>query len=189
MILAQQLQSGEVRYITIIAYSAERFTSLLRTFYPNEARVTALLDLGCLYQLGPSPYGKYSFEGRDKVHCQSLVRDHKESRGKNKVKYATLTELTKMKGHIFLFKDGRWCYFDGIEFIPGLPLDLPIPKSNPMAGLEYRTLSKDDEITHIYGADIKSWDELQAKSDESGKPIFVFRATKLITTINHPLNR
>ena len=189
MILAQQLQSGEVRYIEVAHYDRESFIPLLKTFYPNEVRVTALLDLGGLYQLGSTPYGMYRFDGTDEVHCQSLIRDHKNSRGANKVKYATISELSNMRGYIFLFKDGRWCYFDGVEFMPELPIELPIQKYNSMIGLEYRTLSKENEITQMYGTDLKSWAELQAKSDESGTPIFVFRGDKLITTINHPLNR
>ena len=189
MILAQQLQSEEVRYIEVVHYDRDAFTPLLKTFYPNETRVTALLDLGCLYQLGPTPYGMYRFDGTDEVHCQSLIRDHKNSRGTNKVKYATISELSKMTGYMFLFKDEKWHYFDGADFITELPISVPTPTANIMAGLEYRTFSEKDEIAYMYNSDFNSWAELQAKSDESGKPIFVFRGNKLITTINHPLNR
>ena len=189
MILAQKLETGEVRYITVLAYDREYFTPLLKTFYSIESRVTALLDLGNLYQLGPSPYVKYCFDGSDEVHCQSLIRDHKNSRGVNKAKYSTVTELSKMEGCVLLFKDGKWHYCVGEDFIPELPILVPTRADNPMRSFDYRTLSDSDEITYLYGQDFKSWAELQVKSDKSGKPIFVFRGNKLIATINHPLNK
>lgn len=195
MILAQKLDSGELRYITVSIYQSDIFIHRLKTFYPNEKRVTALLDLGCLYSLGSSPYGKSTDDYNDTVHCEAHIRDLRGARGKNAPKYITTEKLMEKESHIFLFKDGKWHYYNrdkkyfrGDDFTSELPVTVPVAMSNPLEGLQYTTFNKINELSSIYSNSISSWSELESQSAESGKPIFVFRGNKLVTTINHPLN-
>ena len=185
MILAQQLESGDVRYIRLARHDYTDVTPILKTFYTKESRASALLDLGSIYQLGPSPYGKYKFRELDVTHCIANIRDQRESRGRNIAKYASLSELQNIEGHKFLYKDGAWHYFDGTEFTASLPIRLSGAKENPMKGLEMRTFNREGDIVNQYN-DFKSWNEAVEYSTTEGKPIFIFRGNKLITTINHP---
>ncbi len=194
MILAQQLEDNEVKYIIVSSYESETFIPLLTTFYPNEKRVTALMKLGSLQSLGPSPYGECTLGRFDPVHCAANIRDYQMSRGSNIAKIKEISKVMEKEGHIFLFRDGKWHYFNkdkkyfrGNDFTAELPTTIPQPRANPLEGLEYRTLDS-NSITSIYGSSFKEWSELENLSVESGKPIFVFRGNKLVTTINHPIN-
>ena len=181
MILAKQISESEVRYIELDRYQRDKVTPILRMFYTKEARATALIELGNLYQLAPSPYGKHN---HDKVHCCAHIRDMKHSRGRNAPKYSTLTELAKIKGHKFLYRDGAWHFYDGKEFTKELPAIIPDTEYSTLRHLEFRVLG--DQISTIHNSQFKSWAEIVEYSTENSKPIFVFRDNKLITTINHP---
>ena len=112
MILAQQLDGDDVKYITVTSYESETFIPLLKTFYSNEKRVTALMKLGNLHLLGPSPYGEHNIGEYDPVHCLANIRDYQMSRGSNIAKIKELYKVKEKEGHIFLFRDGRWHYFN-----------------------------------------------------------------------------
>ncbi len=183
MILAKQISESEVRYIELDRYQRDKVTPILRMFYTKEARATALIDLGNLYQLAPSPYGKHN---HDKVHCCAHIRDMKHSRGKNSPKYATLSELAQLKGTKFLYKDGVWHFYNGKEFTIELPAVIPNTFTNRLEGLEIRSLGKDIHIESHRTENFESWADIIDYSNEKGKPIFIFRGNKLITTINHP---
>ena len=51
---------------------------ILRTFYRTEKRIDALLALGNLSGLGPSPYSKDAStpQALDKLHCRAYIRDY-----------------------------------------------------------------------------------------------------------------
>lgn len=188
MILAQQLSENEIRYIELSRYTSDMVTPILKTFYSKETRVSALMELGNISILSGSPYGKYSFDGNDEVHCCANIRDWGERKGKNIAKYTSLVELQKKEQHVFLYKDNRWYYLRNSEFISELPSVIPDKQTSSIKDLEFSTFDNNHLITKVYNHSIKSWKELQAQSEEAGKPIFVFRDKKLITTINHPLN-
>lgn len=186
MILAQKLENGEIKYIQLFTYQRETTSQILKTFYSKEERVNALINLGNLRHLGPSPYGEYKPRESDKVHCAAFIRDQKGSRGRNIPKFCSHYELQIESGHIFLYDQGVWQYFNGHEFTKELPAVLAEKNSVTMKGLEYRTLSDSSEITPIYSKNFYSWAEVQKEAKERDKPIFVFRDNQLITTINHP---
>lgn len=188
MILAQQLSENEIRYIELSRYTSDMVTPILKTFYSKETRVSALMELGNISILNGSPYGKYSFADGDEIHCCANIRDWGERKGKNIAKYISLAELQKKEQHVFLYKGNKWHYLSNSEFTSELPAVLLDKRITTVKGLEFSTLDKDHLITKIYNHSIKTWKELQAQSEETGKPIFVFRDKKLITTINHPLN-
>ena len=195
MILAQQLEGNDVKYITVTICLRDRFTSLLTTFYPNEQRVSALIKLGNLFQLAPSPYGKNVGGTDDPVHCLANIRDSQMSRGSNIAKIKDISKLKEKEGHIFLFRDGKWHYFNknkkcysGDDFTTELPMTIPTEREDTLYGLEFKTIDSNN-ISSIYGRSFETWSELERKSEESGQPIFVFRGNKLVYTINHPLKR
>ncbi len=193
MIIAQQLEGNEVKYITVTSYHRDHFISLLTTFYPNEQRVSALIKLGCLFQLAPSPYGENVGGTDDPVHCLANIRDYQMPRGSNIAKIKDISKLKEKDGHIFLFRDGKWHYYNnnkryysGDDFTSELPATIPRERVDSLYGLEFRTIDS-NRISPIYGRSFESWSELEHKSEESGQPIFVFRGNKLVHTINHPL--
>lgn len=186
--IGQQQDSGVVRYISTSEYSNRRITPILRNFYSKESRVSALIELGNLNTVGPTPYGK-SDGYNDSIHCYAEIRDDKKGKGSRLPKYSSETEFLSLEGHLFLYKTGKWHYHytDGLS--DDLPEKLPDISTKPLEGLELFYLDEKGEISRSYNRDIKSWNEIKVKSDEKKSPAFIFRNNKLITTINHPLNQ
>ncbi len=187
--IGQQFADGVIRYITVPFFNNPNLTSILRTFYRKEPRVSALIELGNLVTLRPTPYGKS--EGYDdKVRCRAEIRDNKEKKGKHLPRYVdTVEEYAKLDGHLFLFKDNCWHFSTKDGFTKGLPDELLPMKPNNLDGLELYTLNKEGEIHRFYGNTIKTWRELFENAISEAKPYFVFRKEILIATINHPLTQ
>lgn len=73
--IGKLLPDGSVRHIKALHETLSKdLVRKLRVFYPNDRRVDALLSLGDIQKLGPSPYGKWTGTG-DTVHCFSKIRD------------------------------------------------------------------------------------------------------------------
>ena len=185
--LGQQQSDGAIRYVTTSEYNNSRITSILRNFYSTESRATALIELGNLVMVRPTPYGKSNGYG-DKVHCYAEIRDDKKGKGSRLPRYGSEAEFLKLEGHLFLYKDGKWHYHYADGFSDILPPTLPIVSNKPLEGLEFYYIDEKGEISYFYGRDYKGWDDIVAKSNNDKTPIFVFRNNKLIKTINHPLN-
>lgn len=186
--IGQQQADGVIRYVSTSENNNRRITAILRNFYSKESRVSALVELGNLNSVGPTPYGK--FDGYiDFIHCYAEIRDGKKSKGSRLPRYSCETEFLNLEGHLFLYKTGKWYYHyvDGMS--DDLPQNLPIISTKPLEGLELFYLNEKGELSRSYNWDIKSWNELKSKSNEIKSPVFVFRNNKLITTINHPLNQ
>lgn len=186
--LGQQQSGGTIRYVTTSDYNNSRITSILRNFYSKELRVTALIDLGNLTWVKPTPYGKSGGYG-DHVHCYAEIRDDKKGKGSRLPRYGSEAEFLNLDGHLFLYKEGKWHYHYADGLSASLPQTLPIISTKPLEGLEFYYLDEKGEISYLYGRDYKGWNDIVAKSDEKNSPVFVFRNNKLIKTINHPLNQ
>lgn len=186
--LGQQQADGTIRYVSTSEYSNRRITPILRNFYSKESRVSTLIELGNLNVVGPTPYGK-SDGYNDHIHCYAEIRDDKKGKGSRLPRYSSETEFLNLEGHLFLYKTGKWHYHytDGLS--DDLPEKLPNISTKPLEGLDIFYLDEKGEISRSYNSDVKSWNELKAKSDEKNYPAFIFRNNKLITTINHPLNQ
>lgn len=179
---------GTVRYVTTSDYNNSRISSILQNFYSKESRVAALIELGNLVTVRPTPYGN-SIGYDDKVHCRAEIRDDKEKKGKHLPKYSTETEFLKLEGHKFLYKDGKWHSVYRGELTTELHINLSDVSAPTLKGLEYYILDNKGELSSIYGRDVKLWSDLVGIANEKQAPLFVFRNNKLITTINHPLNQ
>jgi hypothetical protein len=187
--IGKQQQSGEIKYISVNWQPGYNMVSpMLKNFYPNEKRVDALIDLGNLMLVNGSPYGKFNM-GSDLVHCRAEIRDDKEKKGKHLPRYSSEAEFLKLEGYLFLYKEGKWHYRYADGFSASLPETLPFISNKPLEGLEFYYLDEEGKISYIYGRDFKNWNDIVAKSEKDETPVFVFRNNKLVTTINHPLNR
>ena len=59
--IGKLLPDGSVRHIKALHETLSKdLVRKLRVFYPNDRRVDALLSLGDIQKLGPSPYGKWT---------------------------------------------------------------------------------------------------------------------------------
>lgn len=189
--IGQQKADGVIRYVTIFTYSNNnnyRITSILRTFYSRESRVTALINLGNLELVRPSPYGKWQGYG-DPVHCRAEIRDDKKGKGSRQPRYGSEAEFLKLEGHLFLYKDDRWHYRYADGFSTTLPEKLPKLSTKPFEGLEFYNLDEKGGLSYCYGRDFKCWNDIVAMSNEEKTPVFIFRKNKLVATINHPINK
>ena len=182
-------QDGVIRYVMTYEQSNRCLPAILKTFYPKESRATALIELGNLYNVGPTPYGK-SENFWDKVHCRAHIRDEREKKGKHQSRYAgSIKAFGELEGFKLLFMEGRWWYAEGVEFTSELPPYIEDRKRSSLAGLEISVLCKDGSISHFREQDADSWQELEAKAQKDKSAYFIFRNNKLVATINHPLNR
>lgn len=189
--IGKQQQSGDIAYISVSwAPFYNDVPRILKTFYSKIERVDALIALGNMWYIGPSPYGKYDYGlNIDSIHCRAEIRDEKKSKGSRLPRYGSEAEFLKLEGHLFLFKEGKWHYHYAEGFSASLPQTLPVISTKPLEGLEFYYLDEKGEISYLYGKDYKSWDNIAAQSESKKSPIFVFRNNKLIKTINHPLNQ
>ncbi len=182
-------QDGIVRYVTTFEGNNQRLPSILKTFYPNESRTAALIDLGNLCFVGPTPYGK-SNRYTDKVHCRAHIRDEREKKGKHQPRYAdTETAFAELDGYKFLFRNGKWWHAEKDRFTAGLPHDFENKKLSSLFGLELTILNSDGKICHHTNPHTESWKELEQRAANDNATYFLFRNNRLVATINHPLNR
>lgn len=108
IIIAQQQPDGVIRYVSVPKFYNYDLPHILRNFYPKESRVSALIDLGNLVTLRPTPFGKPR-DYYDKVYCRARIRDDKEKKGRHQPRYADSEEdLLKLETEGFLFKEGQW---------------------------------------------------------------------------------
>lgn len=116
--IGKLLANGTVRHIKVTNEElSERFIRVLKRFYPNDQRVDALLELGDIHRLGPSPYGRWT-DCRDEIHCFGAIRDGRRD-NTHLPRIADSVELFKSYAEdCFLFADGKWHYLSDVERIP-----------------------------------------------------------------------
>lgn len=189
VIIAQQQPDGVIRYVSVPKFHNYDLPHILRNFYPKESRVSALIDLGNLVTLRPTPFGK-PHDYYDKVYCRARIRDDKEKKGRHQPRYADSEEALMEPGtEGFLFKEGQWHHFKAGTLSASLPESLDEPRTDRMSSLEITRMSADGQLHTIPKCEVPSWGTLVSKAKEDNEPYFVFRDNRLVTTINHPLNR
>ena len=183
-------EDGVVKYIAL-PYPDQHpcVPHILKTFYSIPTRVNALLNLGNLVTLQPSPYKKWKgYE--DKVNCRAEIRDDNEKKGKHLPQFVdTLEEYAKLKAYLFLFIEGRW-YFktpDGFEDLTTATIASPDNQS-AFKGINFYELSEKGEMNAVASSQFSGWKDMRNKAVAANKTYYAFRNDKLITTINHPLN-
>ena len=182
-------EDGVVKYIALpYPEQYHEVPRILKNFYSTPNRIDALLNLGNLVTLQPSPYKKW--EGvDDKINCRAEIRDDGEKKGKHLPQFAdTLEEYAKLEAYLILFKEGRW-YFktrDGFEDLATATIASP-DKQSAFKGIDLYKLSEKGEMTTVASSQFSGWGDMLDKAAAAGKTYFAFRGDKLITTINHPL--
>lgn len=185
--IGKLLPDGNVRHIDLLnVEEPEKTAFTLKNFYSVEKRLDALLDLGNLSELNPSPYGKYRWCG-DKVHCQAAIRDDSGNRKRNESMITARRDIFTTPVELcFLYENGSWTMLFGkhsasIDF----PQILHLIKWKPFHKLEIYEFEKDNRFEKKHYV-FHNWKELEEYADNANKPVYVFRSNRLIATINHP---
>lgn len=173
---------GTVLFITLL--SAKHYydnARLLKRFYTLEHRLDALLELGTLHLLRPSPYGKSSSKA-DPVHCRAEYRDEYESKKQNLPLEAHSKEsAARMTGYFFLWENEAW-------YILSKDRCVPIDEYDPgeendagfLEGLELRELQATGELGNADTASVCKWADIQTLADSRKSSYFLYRNKKLI---------
>lgn len=170
---------------------------ILRTFYRTEKRIDALLALGNLSGLGPSPYGKDASipQALDKLHCRAYIRDFGHKEKEEKAEIFPDKEQFFADGQIaYLYDNGRWYHACG-----GQVTDITSPLVTHLEE-EYGPYPnlKDVEVYTLKGGDYPlestarnagTWQELDALAAQEQKTLYVFRRkdNRLIKIVRPPI--
>lgn len=180
---------GVVKYIALPYREQYRdVPRILKTFYPTDTRVDALLNLGNLVNLQPSPYNKWN-GGVDKVHCRAEIRDDGEKKGKHLPQFAdTPDDYARLDAFLFLFRNGRWHFKtpNGFEDLATAAATFQDTQDS-FKGINLYELSEKGEMSPVATSRFSGWKDIQVKAVTGNKAYYAFRGEKLITTINHPL--
>ena len=170
---------------------------ILRTFYRTEKRIDALLALGNLSGLGPSPYGKdaSTSQALDKLHCWAYIRDYGRKEKEEKAEIFPNKELFFAGGEIaYLYDNGRWYHACG-----GRVTDITSPLVTHLEE-EYGPCPnlKDAEVYVLKGGDYPlermarnacTWQELDTLAAQERQTLYVFRRkdNRLIKIVRPPV--
>lgn len=182
---------GTVKYIALpYPEQYQEVPRILKTFYPTDTRVDALINLGNLATLRPSPYKKWQGYD-DKVNCRAKIRDDGEKKGKHLPQFAdTLDDYARLDAFLFLFQERRW-YFktqNGFKDLATATVAFP-KKQDAFKGIDLYELSEKGELDSVSANQIPGWKDIQNQAVTGNKTYFAFQGEKLITTINHPLKQ
>lgn len=170
---------------------------ILRTFYRTEKRIDALLALGNLSGLGPSPYGKDAStpQALDKLHCRAYIRDYGHKEKEEKAEIFPDKEQFFADGQIaYLYDNGHWYHACG-----GRVTDITSPlvtrleeESGPYPNLkdvEVYVLKGGDYPLESTGRNAGTWQELDALAAQEQKALYVFRRkdNRLIKIVRPPV--
>lgn len=177
--IGKVLPDGKVRHIkAYLENTIDEISQKLRVFYSSEKRVDALLSLGDIDVLGPSPFGKW---GRpDTVHCRSFIRDGYGDKNKYSARIADNVEtFAHMANHCLLYDNGVWYLLTKgertrLEWYNFLPAH-----ENTKAFAVY--------VEGGYGLEEinapHSWPQLQEYADQVKWTLYVFRKERLVKII------
>lgn len=177
--IGKLLANGTVRHIKVTNEElSERFVRVLRRFYPNEKRVDALIALGDIHRLGPSPHGKWT-DCRDEIHCFGAIRDGRRD-NTHLPRIADSVELFKSYAEdCFLFADGKWWYLSGEERIT-LEDYFIKPIKNTIRNLAVYY----NERASLYATKrMNSWQEIEEYAKKESKMLYIFNGRRLVRII------
>lgn len=179
--IGKLLPDGSVRHIKALRETLSKdLVRRLRVFYPNEKRVDALLSLGDIYVLGPSPYGKWGGY-RDPVHCFSKIRDGREQPQQFSARRADNTDIFgHMENTCLLFADGKWNIMVGDECRELSSYDGDVPSHDSMGPISvyvnsHARLEKINTPRH--------WQGLEELAERESSILYVYRGCRLVKIV------
>ena len=182
---------GVVRYIAV-PYE-EQYNDvprILGTFYSTDARVEALINLGNLVTLQPSPYKKWKGQS-DTVNCRAEIRDDGEKKGKHLPQFAdTIEDYANLNAWLFLYMEGRWHFktSNGFQHLSAVQITFS-SREDSFKGINLYELSENGSLNSVHTTRSESWKDMQTKAATENKTYYAFRGDKLITTVNHLSNQ
>lgn len=177
--IGKVLPDGKVRHIkAYLENTIDEISQKLRVFYSSEKRVDALLSLGDIDVLGPSPFGKWVRS--DRVHCRSFIRDGYGDKNRYSARIADNVEtFTHMADHCLLYDNGVWYLLTNGECIRLERFNFfPVHKDMRMYSVYVEGGRGLEKINAPY-----SWSQLQKYADKVNWTLYVFRKEKLVKII------
>jgi hypothetical protein len=188
--IGKLLPDGCVRHIEIFHGGISGATaSTLKNFYSTEKRIDMLLDLGNLYHIGSSLYGRCT-DRNDYLHCNAAIRDKGENRRKNEAVTSENREIFVKSAEVcYLYENGKWSILVGKHSVSiDFSTVFNLIKRNPLSRLEIYEFKNDGSFSKISDA-FSNWDEILSHAATENKSLYIFRENRLVKTINHPLQK
>lgn len=189
-IIGKVLPDGRVKYIKCEDQETVFETArILLRFYKIEGRVDALLELGNIYDLGPSPYGRYIQDQNDKVHCAAMVRDFKHSMDEEKPQFIDSKDVfLRATCPAMLFENGQWSVVhDRTLICINSTADIPRFKwEMDTRWLRIICVSRNPARMQKedIGFDFSRWEDMVQQAITDDDTYYVFSHDNLIATIN-----
>lgn len=179
--IGKLLPDGSVRHIKALHETfSKELARKLRVFYSNEKRVDALLSLGDIHVLGPSPRGRWTGHG-DVVHCFSKIRDGREQPGQFSARRADNTDIfSRMADTSLLFDNGKW-YVVAENERRELSLSIgDTPSHDSMAPL---TVYVDNHARLEKINTPRHWQGLEELAERESRILYLYRGCRLVKII------
>lgn len=177
--IGKLLANGTVRHIKVTNEElSERFIRVLKRFYPNEERVDALIALGDIHRLGPSPYGKW-IDCRDEIHCFGAIRDGRRDNTHLPRTADSVEVFRSFADDCFLFAEGKWYYLAMEEQIPLEEYGFK-PNKNTIYNL---TIFRNRQASLCPVPRMNSWQEIEEYAEREGEILYIFRGRRLVRII------
>lgn len=177
--IGKVLPDGNVCHIkAYLENTIDEISQKLRVFYSLDRRVDALLSLGDINVLGPSPFGKWVRS--DTVHCRSFIRDGNGDRNIYSARIADNVEtFAHMADHCLLYDNGIWYLLTNGE-------------CTRLEWFNFFPAHKDMRMFSVYvegGYGLEkinvpnSWSQLQEYANQVKWTLYVFRKERLVKII------
>lgn len=177
--IGKLLANGTVRHIKVTNEElSERFLRVLKRFYPNEERVDALIALGDILRLGPSPYGKW-IDCRDDIHCFGAIRDGRRDNTHLPRTADSVEVFRSFADDCFLFAEGKWYFLAMEEQIPLEEYDFK-PSKNTICNL---IIFRNRQASLCPVPRMNSWQEIEEYAEREGEILYIFRGRRLVRII------
>lgn len=179
--IGKLLPDGSVRHIKATRESLSKdVVRKLRLFYSNDKRVDALLSLGDIHVLGPSPYAKWTGSG-DTVHCFSKIRDGREAPQQFAARLADNADIFScMEDTCLLFDNGKWYVVAGNERreLPASVGDTPTHD-----GMRSISVYVNNHADFKKIETPKHWQGLQELAERESRILYVYRGCRLVRIV------
>lgn len=177
--IGKLLANGTVRHIKVTNEElSERFVRVLRRFYPNEKRVDALIALGDIHRLGPSPHGKWT-DSRDEIHCFAAIRDGRRDNTYLPRTADCVEVFRSFADDCFLFAEGKWWYLSNEERVAIENYEI-VPQVNTLRNL---TVYRNYRASLCSIPNMNSWQKIEEYAEKEGEILYVFSDRRLVRII------